>query len=160
MKPVAIILLVICLACVAGTAYLYLDANLTVTDIRCTAYAAEDQAATFQELKKQLLSETFVGVPFDTEDLGEAEDYQFYDYTVTLRNATFLKAEIIEIQITPMKGDVLQLSDLSPHDLAPRSQGSLSATILTPKSMHNVREMTLTYYLGGLPFSERLTYSD
>ena len=54
MKPVAIILLVICLACVAGTAYLYLDANLTVTDIRCTAYAAEDQAATFQELKKQL----------------------------------------------------------------------------------------------------------
>ena len=160
MKPVAIILLVICLACAAGTAYLYLDANLTVTDIRCTAYAAEDQLAVFQELKDQLSSDTFVGTPFDTEGLGNPEDYQFYEYTLSLRNATFLKAEIAEVQITPMNGDVLQLSALSAYDLNPRSEGTLTATILTPKSMHNVREMTLTYYLGGLPFSERLTYSN
>ena len=160
MKPAAIILLVLCLACLAGLGYLYMTANVTVECIRCTAYAAEDQEAVFQELKRQLLAQTFTGTPFDTEDLGEAADYQFYEYTLTLRNSTFLKAEVIEIQITPMKGDVLQISDLEAHDLSPRSRGTLTATVLTPKAMHNVREMTLTYYLGGLPFSERLTYSD
>ncbi len=160
MKPAAIILLVLCLACVAGTAFLYLTANMTVTDIRCTALAAEDQDAVFQELKHQLEAGIFTGILFETEGLGDVKDYQFYEYTFSLRNATFLKAEVIEIQVTPMKGDVLQLGDLSPHDLAACSEGTLSVTILSQKSMHNVREMIMTYYLGGLPFSERLTYSN
>ncbi len=160
MKTAGILLLVLCLACMAGTAYLYLTSNLTVTDIRCTACAAEDQAALFQELSRQISANAFTGTPFDTAELRDARDYQFLEYTLSVRNATFLKAELLEIQITPMKGDVLQIGDLSPHDLAPRSKGTLSAVILTPKSMHNIREITLTYYLGGLPFSERLTYSN
>ena len=160
MKTAGILLLVLCLACAAGTAYLYLTSNLTVTEIRCTACAAEDQAALFQELRRQISADTFAGTPFDTANLGDAGDYQFLEYTLFIRNATFLKAELLEVQITPMKGDVLQIGDLSPHDLAPRTGGTVAATILTSKSMHNIREITLTYYLGGLPFSERLTYSD
>ena len=101
----------------------------------------------------------FAGTPFSTGDIGEAEDCQFYEYTLRLRNDTFLPAEVIEIQVTPMNGDILQTADPEARDLAPRSVGEFSAVILTDIGMHNVRELTLTYYLWGLPFSTRLTYS-
>lgn len=159
MRPVAILLMVLCLAALAGTGYLYLTANLEVTEVRCTAYDAQDQAVAFQALKDQLAAEAFTGTPFDTAALRDAGDYQFYEYALRLKNSTFLRAEVIEIQVTPMNGDVLQISDLEAHDLAPRSEGQFTATILTRKDMHNVRELTLTYYLWGLPFSSRVTYS-
>ena len=159
MKPLAIILLVLFLAALAGTGWLYFSANVTVEEISCVAYAAQDQPAVFQALKDQLASNAFTGTPFDVSDLGDPEDYQFFEYTLRLRNDTFLTAEVIEIQVTPMTGDVLQISDLDAHDLAPRSSGSFTAAILTTREMHNVRELTLTYYLWGLPFSVRTTYS-
>ena len=33
----------------------------------------------------------------------------------------------------------------------------LSATILTGKQTHNARELTVSYYIWGLPFFTRLT---
>ena len=132
MRPVAVILLLICLAAAGLTGYLYFTANVTVADITCVAVDA---------------------------DLGEAEDYQFYEYTVLLRNKTFVKAEVAEIQVTPMHGDVLQTADFRKTDIPARGEGQVTATILTAKGTHNVRELTLTYYLWGLPFSSRVTYS-
>ena len=159
MKPVAIILLILFLAALAGTGWLYLSANITVEDISCTAYAAQDQPAVFQTLKDQLAVNAFTGTPFDVSGIGDPEDYQFYEYTLRVRNDSFLRAEVIEIQVTPMAGDVLQISDLDAHDLAPRSSGSFTAAILTAREMHNIRELTMTYYLCGLPFSSRVAYS-
>ena len=159
MKGFAIFLMVLCLAAMAGTGYLYLTSNIVVEDIVCTAYAAEDQSAAFQALKNQVGGKAFTGTPFNVSDIGAAENYQFYEYALRIRNDSFLKAEVIEIQITPMNGDVLQISDLKAHDLSPRSSGTFTATILTAKEMHNVREMTVTYYLWGLPFSTRVAYS-
>ena len=159
MKPAAIILTVLCLAAFAGTDVLYMSSNIVVEETLCTAYAAQDQLQTFQALKSQLKSGAFTGTPFDISDIGEADNYQFYEYTVNLRNDSLLKVELIEIQVTPMNGDVLQISDLEAHDLAPGTSGSFTATILTALEMHNIRELTLSYYLWGLPFSTRITYS-
>ena len=159
MRPVAVILLLICLAAAGLTGYLYFTANVTVADITCVAVDAADRRDVFQELKKQTENDTFAGTPFDTANLGEAEDYQFYEYTVLLRNKTFVKAEVAEIQVTPMHGDVLQTADFRKTDIPARGEGQITATILTAKGTHNVRELTLTYYLWGLPFSSRVTYS-
>ena len=159
MKPLAILLLLLFLAVLAGTGYLYLTANIVVTAVDCTAWAAEDQPVVFQALKEDLAADAFTGTPFDISDIGAPEDYQFYEYTLQIQNDSFLKAEVIEIQVTPMAGDILQVSDLDAHDLAPRSSGSFTAAILTTRGMHNIRELTLTYYLWGLPFTTRVTYS-
>ena len=37
--------------------------------------------------------------------------------------------------------------------------GAFTAAILTSREMHSIRELTLTYYLWGLPFSARVTYN-
>ena len=159
MKPAAILLMVLCLAALAGVGWLYFSADLTVEEVSCVAYAAQDQPAVFQALKDQLASGSFTGTPFDASGLSAPEDYQFLEYTLRLRNDTFLKAEVIEIQVTPMTGDILQLSDPDAHDLPARSGGAFTAAILTSREMHSIRELTLTYYLWGLPFSARVTYN-
>ena len=159
MRPIAIILLVLCLAAAGFTGYLYFNTAVTVTGTECAAVDAVDQAALFEQLKAQTGAGTFTGTPFRTEDIGQAADYQFLTYTVKLRNTTFLKAETAELQVTPMNGDVLQTAEETPTDIPARGQGEIRATILTKKDMHSVRELIITYYLWGLPFSTKVTYS-
>ena len=159
MRPIAIILLIICLAMIGLTGYLYLTARVVITDINCAAADAADQPEVFEGLKAQTRAGTFTGIPYDTENLGAAEDYQFLTYTVELRNDTFLRAEVAEVQVTPMNGDVLQMEETTVRTIQPGTSGTAQATILTGKDMHSVRELTVTYYLWGLPFSATTTYS-
>lgn len=159
MRPIAIGLLVVCLGLIGLTGYLYFTANVLITDIECIATDAADQKETFDWLKTQTEEGTFVGTPFHTEEMGEAGEYQFLTYTARISNGSFLKAEVAEMQVTPMNGDVLQMAAEGLKSIPARRSGSVSATILTRKGGHNVRELVLTYYLWGLPFSERVTYS-
>ena len=159
MRPMAVILLVIFLGLTVLTGYFYFNTQVLVRDITCVAADAADQEALFQELKRQVEAETFTGTPFSTKEMGNAADYQFYTYTAHLGNQTFIQAEVAEMQVTPMNGDVLQIADPDPIAIPGRGEGTVQATILTRKDMHNVRELMITYYLWGLPFSARVTYS-
>ena len=159
MRAVAIILLVVCLGMIGLTGYLYLTANVTITGIDCVAVDAANQEAVFAGLKEQVSRGIFTGTPFDISEIGNAGDYQFYTYTVHLRNDTFVMAEVAEVQVAPMNGDVLQTEEPQPRAIPARGEGDVQGTILTGKEMHNVRELTVTYYLWGLPFSLRTTYN-
>ena len=159
MRAAAIILLILCLAAAGLTGYLYFNTSVIITGITCIATDAAEQAELFAQLKTQAQNGTFTGMPFATAEIGEAGSYQFYTYTVHMTNQTFVKAEVAEVRITPMNGDVLQMTENEARTIPARKEGTVQATILTTKDMHNVRELTVTYYLWGLPFSERLTYS-
>ena len=159
MKPVAIVLILLCIAALAGTGYLYMTAGVTVEGYGCIAYEAGQLPEVFETLAAQYADDSFTGTPFDRSVPREPSDYQFYEYTVRLRNNSFLKAEVIEIQVTPMTGDIAQLGVPEEKHLFPRSSGDFTATILTSRNMHNVRELTVSYYLWGLPFSTKITYS-
>ena len=100
---------------------------------------------------------TFVGTRFSSESIGTADQYQFLTYTVNLDNHAFLNAEVVEIRITPMQGDVLQLGEETEHNLASGENMDLSALILTARNMHSVREATVSWYFWGIPFTTRLT---
>ena len=56
-----------------------------------------------------------------------------------------------------MQGDVLMISDRPEHSVPAGKKEYLSATILTARDMHSVREATVTWYFWGVPFSSRLT---
>ena len=157
MKAAAIILIVLVLAAVGAMGYLYLKAELTVRFDSCIATDAMSQTEYFSLLKEQADSSSFVGTRFTGGSLEAADAYQFLTYTVRVSNRAFLKADLIEIRITPMEGDVLQLGDTEPHSLDSGRDADLSATILTARGMHSVREATVTYYFWGIPFSTKLT---
>ena len=157
MKPFAIILIILVLAAVGGLGYLYLTSNLDVRFVSCVATDAVSQAEYFDTLRSRLDSSSFIGTRFSETTLGTADQYQFLTYTVRLNNHSFLKADVIEIRITPMQGDVLQVGDEYVHDLPSGQQADLSAMILTTREMHSVREATVSYYFWGIPFTAKLT---
>lgn len=157
MKPFAVILIILVLAAVVGVGWLYLNANLTVAFDSCIATDGVSQAEYYDRLKKEVSSGTFIGTLYGSQDLLTADQYQFLTYTVSLDNHAFLKAETAEIRITPMQGDVLMISDRPEHSVPAGKKEYLSATILTARDMHSVREATVTWYFWGVPFSSRLT---
>lgn len=157
MKPLAIFLVILVIAALVGVGYLYFTSNLTVSFASVVATDPMDQPDAFNQIKNALESETFVGTKFSALPLAGPEDCLFYTWTVHLENNSFLPADTIEIQITPMTGDILLLGDTQQHNLDSRASVDLSATVLTARKMHSVREAIVTWYVWGLPFSTRLT---
>ncbi len=157
MKPFAIILIVLVLAAVCAVGYVYLTARIDVQFVSCIATDAVSQLDYFNDMRDKLTSGSFVGARFSSGDPGTADQYQFLTYTVRLNNRAFLTAEVIEIRITPMQGDVLQVGDEFAHDLPSGQQMDLSAMILTTREMHSVREATVSFYFWGIPFTTKLT---
>lgn len=157
MKAIAIILVILLVAALAGVGILYFNSSLQVTFDSVIVTDPVTQQEAFSQLKSSLESETFVGTRFSTAQLTSPENYLFYTWTIHADNKSFLPADSIEIQITPMSGDVLLYGDTAEHTLAPHTSSDLSATVLSARDMHSVREATVTWYVWGLPFSARLT---
>ena len=157
MKVAAIFLIILVLGAVCAVGYLYLNAYLDVRFVSCIATDGIDQMETFSALKKKVENSSFVGTRFSSDAIGSADQYQFLTYTVNLDNHSFLNAEVIEIRITPMQGDVLQLGEETEHDLASGENMDFSALILTARNMHSVREATVSWYFWGIPFTAKLT---
>ena len=157
MKPLGIILIVLVLVAVVALGYLSFNAKLDIAFKECIATDGVTQVDFFNNLKSKVNASTFVGTRYSNAELGTADQYQFLTYTIRLNNQSFLKAEVIEIRITPMQGDVLQIGEENAHDLPSGQQMDLSATILTDRAMHSVREATVSYYFWGIPFTTKLT---
>ena len=158
MKYAAIFMVLVLIASLVGVGYLYLTANVTVQAVGVTAVEAATQPALFEELARQVENRQVLGTAFSSVPLGSMENYQFYTYTVRLRNNSFVTADMVEVQVTPMEGDVLQIGDDTARALPARSTGDITATILTDVNMHSVRELIVTYYMWGVPFSLKTAY--
>ena len=158
MKYAAIFMVLVLIASLVGVGYLYLTANVTVQAVGVTAVEASTQPALFEELARQVENRQVLGTAFSSVPPGSVENYQFYTYTVRLRNNSFVTADMVEVQVTPMVGDVLQIGDDTARALPARSTGDITATILTDVNMHSVRELIVTYYMWGVPFSLKTAY--
>lgn len=157
-KRIAIFLVIVLLLAAGGVGYLYMTANVSVAALGVGATEATAQPEVFAALAQQLSEGSVTGTVFRDKPLGKIEDYQFLTYTVRLQNNCFLPADMIELQITPMDGDVMQLYDGTPCTLRARDMGDVQATILTGIDMHAIREITVTYYIWGYPFTLKTAY--
>ena len=89
MKYAAIFMVLVLIASLVGVGYLYLTANVTVQAVGVTAVEASTQPALFEELARQVENRQVLGTAFSSVPLGSVENYQFYTYTVRLRNNSF-----------------------------------------------------------------------
>ena len=158
MKYLAMLMVLVLLGCVIGLGWRYMTATVTVEAARVVAMEASAQADYFRTLRDQVASGHVIGTLYNASALEDPADYQFYTYTVRLKNNTFLTADMVELQVTPMDGDVLQISDDVARALPAHTTGDIQATILTDVNMHSVRELNVTYYMWGVPFTLRTTY--
>ena len=159
MKAAAILSVILLIACLLGIGTLYATAGMAVESVGVIAVEASSQPALFSQLRQQVESGSVLGTAYTSQTwLEDASNYQFYTYTIRLRNDCFVTADMIEVQVTPMDGDVLQIGNYAVNQLASRATGDMQATILTAIGMHPVRELIVTYYVWGMPFSLKTTY--
>ena len=116
MKRFAIVSVVLLLIALLGVGAMYMTSNVTVIAQGVTALEAYRNYDLFTDLSAQVRAGAVVGTSFVApQELSNAEDYVFYTYTFRLENNTTLPAEMIEVQITPMSGDILQIGSGAPR---------------------------------------------
>lgn len=158
MKYVACIL-VVTLFCLVGLgAYLYINADMTIVLIQLTQYDAQSQASEFERCKSNFENGSLITSVYENAQIGEAEDYTFLTYTVHLKNTCLVNAEMIEIQLEPVQGDVLAYNTNQTTSLKPNNEGDYNIILLTRKGNNAVRRIIITYYLWGYPFTMMQTY--
>lgn len=158
LKIIAIVMTVLVVAAVGIVGYFFATATVRIAAFKAEGTQAADQSAYFSRLKSEVEAGSFQGTLFSTEPLGDAEDYVFITYTVRLNNQCLVPVDMVEIQVVPENGDVLQIGDLNVHSLEARSQGDLQVTILTARDNHSVRELIVTFYVWGVSFRIQETY--
>ena len=158
MKYFATISVLILIVALVAVGYMYMTANLFVEAVGVTAMDAPSQITLFEELREQVRLGAVLGIPYVTaRELSGAENYQFLTYTVRLRNDTAVPADMVELQVTPMAGDILQIGSYTDVKLPAKQTVDATATILTEKDMHPIREVTISYYIWGVPFTTKTT---
>ena len=158
MKYFATISVLILIVALVAVGYLYMSSNLFVEAVGVTAMDAPSQITLFEELREQVRLGAVLGTPYVTaRELSGAANYQFYTYTVRLRNDTAVPADMVELQVTPMAGDILQIGSYTDVKLPAKQTVDATATILTEKDMHPIREVTISYYIWGVPFTTKTT---
>ena len=147
------IALVIVVGVIVG--YFFLTAKVTVADYESTGTSASFEAELFSQVKQYAALDAFPGTMFTDAEIGEAADYAFITYTITLNNQCLVPIDMIEVQIIPKDSDILQIGKYDVHSIKAKSTGTVSATIMTKKDSHTVREVIITYYVWGMSFSIR-----
>lgn len=158
MKYFAIITVLILIATLVGVGYLYMNANVFVEAVGVIATDSVSQYELYEDLRDQLRLGAVAGTPYiAATELSGPENYQFLTYTIRLRNNTSVPADMVELQVTPMAGDVLQIGSFEDVKLPAGRSVDATATILTDVNMHPIREVTITYYIWGVPFTLKTT---
>ncbi len=158
MKYFAIFSVLILIVALVGVGYLYMTSNIIIEAQGLTSLPAASEPETFQSLSDQVRLGAVIGTPYTTlTELGDAADYKFCTYTVRLRNNCTVMADMVELQVTPMAGDVLQIGSFTDIKLPPGETVDVHCTILTDAAMHGIREVNVTYYIWGVPFTMRTT---
>jgi hypothetical protein len=155
LKIVMFVMIALVVLALGVVGYFFLTAKVSVTASGAQGQLASQNTALFDQLKTQLDESSFQGTRFSTDALGNAEDYAFITYTVRLSNQCLVPIDMVEVQVEPDAGDVLQIGDISVHSLKSRSVGDITATILTTKNNDAAREVVISYYVWGVSFSIR-----
>lgn len=138
--------------------YFYATARVSIVAYKVEGALATDRAEQFSQISTELTQGTFQGTVFNDAQLSGPENYAFITYTLRLSNQCLVPVDMVEAQVVPDPKDVLQLGDPTVRSLDAKTVGDITATILTARDSHAIRELIVTYYVWGVSFSIRETY--
>ena len=158
LKAVMIVMIALVVLTLALVGYFFATAKVSIAAYNAQGVPATERADLFEQIKQQVAKKAFQGTLFQTGALGNADQYALITYTLRLSNQCLVPVDMIEVQVVPDPKDILQIGDLSVHSLDAKTQGDITATILTAKDSNSIREIIVTYYVWGVSFSIRETY--
>ena len=153
MRILAWFLVAVVLIAGALLGYSLYAAALHVTVQGVQTVPAAQMPDTFAALRQQVQDEALLGTAFREGPLGDTEDYVFHLYTVQVRNVGFLPADWIKLDVQPGPGDVLQSEPETASMLPALQSGALQATVLAEADASTPRDLRITYFVFGRPYS-------
>jgi len=160
LKTAAIILMVLVLAAAGCLGYALFNTNLHVVGKSLEVLPAAQRTAEFDALKTAVQRQSLLGTVLKTGEIGAAEDYSYYIYTLRLENKCLIPAEMVELQIAPIASDALFYCDTKETIIPAGETRDIWCVLLTEGSPHPVRDIYITYYLWGHPQEVRYTYDN
>jgi len=159
LKFAAIAAFSLLLVMVVLVGYLFLTAEVQIVDISAQGISAANDPAAFEALKESIEQDTFYGTLYQKPlEWKDASEYVYLTYTLRIRNNCLVPIDMLEVQVVPQAGDILQSADLKVKSLDLKSEGDLTVQILAPKDTHPIREMIITYYLWGVSGNVKTVY--
>ncbi len=166
MKTAAVILVVLVLMAGALLVFQLVNTSLAVTPVSAQVIPCADQEPEFRRVQQAVDERALIGTALQQAVPGGAGDYSFIIYTVKVKNNGFLPAQMTEIQVSPISTDMLFYTDGSAQGVLPNvtvpagGERTLRCVLLTQsvEGMHAVRELFVTYYIWGHPFTVKVTY--
>ena len=150
------VILVVALAGVMG--YALFNTALVVEGKGMQVLSASQRMEDFEALREDIERGTVEGALFDATVPMNAADYNFYVYTLRLKNNCLVPAEMVEVQLSPGGQDVLCYDEKTLVTIAPGESRDVWCVLLTRGTPSAVRELTVTYYLWGNAQTVKYTY--
>ena len=160
MKTAAIVLMVLVLAVGACLGYGLFNSTLQVTGKGLQIISALDRTGEFEALRNALGEGSLLGTILNRQQLGSADQYSYYVYTLRLHNPGLVPAEMVEMQIAPIQQDVLFYGETQEIIIPPQGTRDVWCVLLTQGTPHPVRDLFVTYYLWGHPHEVKFTYDN
>lgn len=158
MKYVAIILIVLVLAAGGVAVYALLNTSLAVEGQGFQSISASDRSAEFMTLQSVMDRNALQGVVYREAALDDPGAYSYYIYTLRLHNKCLVPAEMVELQVSPAQKDVLMYTENGEITIAAGATRDVWCAVVTEGAPVAVRDITITYYLCGNPYSVRFTH--
>lgn len=164
MKYAAIFFVILTLAAAGVACYAWMNTALVVTDCTVTPLSGEEKVREFSRCREMLDNRAVIGTPFTEYTVSDIDDYALYTVRVSLKNNGLLPAEMVELQVAPVEGDVLTygqsaLASNTTYDIVnPGEEREVWLVLLTDARAHTVRDLHITYYIWGHPFDVKYTH--
>ena len=150
-----------------GTLLVYgvIGTRLEATVHEPVVLPAAEHIAEFERLQRAVRNRSLIGTTFTQEIQGDASSYNLVIYTVTLSNRGLLPAQMAELIVSPSDQDILCYTDGSAQgeilDIGVPAGGtsSIRCVLLTSAGARQtaVRDLYISYYIWGNPFTIRIT---
>ncbi|MBE5783127.1 MAG: hypothetical protein E7329_07440 [Clostridiales bacterium] len=160
MKTAAIVLIVLVLAVGGCLGYGLFNSTLQVTGKGLQTIPASERAGEFEALRNAMEQNSLLGTILNRQQLGTADGYSYYIYTLRLHNPGLVPAEMVEMQIAPIQQDVLFYGENQEIVIPPQGTRDVWCVLLTQGTPHPVRDLYITYYLWGHPHEVKFTYDN
>ena len=150
--------MVLVLAAAGVLGYALFNTNLRVVGKSLEILPAAQRTAEFDALKTAVQRQSLLGTVLKSGEIGAAEDYSYYIYTLRLENKGLVPAEMVEMQISPIASDALFYCDTKETIIPAGETRDVWCVLLTEGTPHAVRDIFVTYYLWGHPQQVKYTY--
>lgn len=159
MKYVAVILMILVLVAGGVVVYALLNTSMAVEGQGFQAINAADRAAEFMTLQSVMDRNALQGVVYREASFDDPNGYSYYVYTLRLHNKCLVPAEMVELQVSPAPSDILMYGDTGEIAIAAGATRDVWCAVVTSGTPAAARDIIITYYLCGNPYSVRFTHA-